>query len=125
MNEHTVRPILAAMAGHWPSPPMTTEESLAWVAYLCDPALAVTEDEAMAIIRAERDREFRPRPGQLEGLVHAHRRRRVFESTVPALRAAGSDSAPPERASQWIAAMRRTLQDRTPWEEAQKLEGVA
>jgi hypothetical protein len=85
-----VKPIMAMLSGFWPTPLMTPEEVLAWVAELTSRQMGVTTDEAQVVLRqlAEagiEESKFRPRPGQIVPMVQALRRRRALDRPVAAI----------------------------------------
>ncbi len=82
MRQDEVKPVMAMLSGFWPTPLMTPEEVLAWVAELTSRQMSLTTDEAQRVLRqlAESDideSKYRPRPGQIVPMVQALRRRRA------------------------------------------------
>jgi len=88
MNAQQTRPVLASLVGFWPTPALTSEETLAWVCELTGP-LKITPAEAQHAIRkhAETGAEFRIRPGQIIELVQAIRRMRAVHERPQLTRA--------------------------------------
>jgi len=46
-----IKPIMAMLAGFWPTPQLAPEEVLAWVAELTDRHMRITTDEAQRVLR--------------------------------------------------------------------------
>lgn len=84
MTSDEVRTVLAAVAGYWPTPALTTEEVVAWTTELCGPS-RITYDEALATVKAEAGREWRPRAGQIVAMVQHYRRQESLRRPKPAL----------------------------------------
>jgi len=127
MNVAEVRPILAQLAGYWPSPALTTEEAAAWTTVLTDPSLGVTVNEARAVIRkaSYAGGTFRPRPGQIVAAVLTERRAQCALADAGRMLTTGrAEAVDVERAGRWIAACRRVLAGMS-LDEARRLEGVA
>jgi len=85
-----VKPVMAMLSGFWPTPLLTPEEVLAWVAELTSRQMGVTTDEAQVVLRqlAEagiEESKYRPRPGQIVPMVQALRRKRALDRPVAAL----------------------------------------
>lgn len=86
MIKDDVRPILAMIAGYWPTPALTTEEVSAWTTELVSTSRISAEEARTVIINfAETGAVYRPRPGQLLGLVQSLRRKRAFDAAPYAL----------------------------------------
>lgn len=82
MNGEDLKPVMALLAGLWPSPPVTYEEALAWSAELTG-RQKISPEEANTILAefAESGTEvskYRPRPGQIIPMVQALRRKRAI-----------------------------------------------
>ncbi len=84
MSADQVRQVLLALAGYWPSPALSDEETVAYTTELLGPA-RITYDEAMATIKDEAGREWRPRPGVFVALVRHYRRQAALRRPKPAL----------------------------------------
>ena len=78
MTSDEVRPIVALLAGYWPTPAITAEEALAYAVELTAVPMRIKSEEATTVVaRAARSGEtFRIRPGQITEAVQALRRRR-------------------------------------------------
>ena len=90
MRTDEIKPIMAMLAGFWPTPQLAPEEVLAWVAELTDRHMRITADEAQRVLRqlAEagiEESKFRPRPGQIVPMVQELRRKRALDRPLPAL----------------------------------------
>ncbi len=103
MTKDEARPIIAMLAGYWPTPQMGPEEVTAWAGELCGP-VRIRPDEAQRVITdaAHHGSEFRLRPGQMIDGVQALRRRRVIDRNSRALIEAVPEPTDPD-------VMRRTL----------------
>ncbi|MGH9090198.1 MAG: hypothetical protein ACRDZR_02270 [Acidimicrobiales bacterium] len=126
MRPDHVRPVLAQLAGRWPTPALTEEEALAWTADLTGP-LHITRDEALGYMRrhSHSGAPHRPRPGEMVAAVRADRRAAARITDTSRMLAAGrSGAVSPERASQWCRALRRVAAGDCDLDAAQRAEGL-
>jgi hypothetical protein len=89
MNGEDLEPVMALVAGLWPTPEVTYEEALAWSAELTG-RQKITRAEAMGVLQdfaesGTQECRFRPRAGQIISMVQAHRRKRATERPIPEL----------------------------------------
>ena len=91
MTRDEIRTVLATISGYWPTPTMSTEEVIAWTSELSG-RYRMTYAEVREVIDTEKSRDWRPRAGELIGLVQAHRRAEARRNAQPA---AYLEAAPP------------------------------
>lgn len=125
MNAVQAEKVVRRLAGYWPSPQMSDEEALAWVETLTDPAVDVTPEEALAVVRRAiyAGDAHRPRPGQLVAAVRSERHWSQLHSDTKALVAGRTEGVNPERVSQWVRVCKRTLAGE-PLATAKQAEGI-
>jgi hypothetical protein len=112
MAADQVRSVLAALAGYWPTPVLTEEETVAWTTELVGPA-RIGYPEALAVIKAECGRQWRPRAGEFVALVQHYRRQEALRKPRPAL-PSGVRIASREMSLEQVAKCRELLKcDRT------------
>ena len=106
MNPQDVRKILAMIAGYWPTPALSEEEIIALTTELVGPS-RLTCEEVVAVISAEKGRQWRPRPGELVGMVRHYRGQKALRERRPELEA--DSPATPEQTLAAIAECRAIL----------------
>jgi len=84
MTADQVRSVLALISGYHPTPALSEEEIIAWTTELVGP-YRMTYAEVVYVIKAEKGRQWRPRPGELVGLVQHYRRQEALRHPRPAL----------------------------------------
>ena len=102
MNVDEIELAFAAIAGYWPTPSLTEEETVAWTTEL----FGLPYGEVMATIRAESARRWRPRPGELVDLVKQYRRQEALRRPRPQLPSAEGQPCTPEANLAHVAEVR-------------------
>ncbi len=105
MSAEQARVVLATLTGYWPTPALTLEETVAWTTELVGPA-RINYAEAVAVIHAEKARQWRPRAGEFVELVQHYRRQEALRK--PAL-PSGARIASRETSLEWISKCREMV----------------
>jgi hypothetical protein len=109
MRGEDLKPVLALLAGLWPSPEMTREEVMAWTGELAG-RQEITPEEAMTVLARFAESgigssKFRPGAGQIVPMVRELRRKRTLDQPLPAL-PSGNEICTPEQVREHCARIR-------------------